>query len=55
MIGAKTRCKQCVYTGKTAVEMPCAKCGEVQFTKNKHDNHFLDVSENKILGVNNNG
>lgn len=41
MSGAKTRCSKCIYANKTAVEAPCDKCGEVQFSKNKYDNHFI--------------
>lgn len=41
MSGAKTRCSKCVHADKKATEEPCNKCGEVQFSKNKHDNHFI--------------
>ena len=46
MSGGKTRCKQCVNADKKATERPCNKCGEVQFSKYKQDNQFLDASKN---------
>ena len=41
-----TRCKQCINSDKTAVQEPCNKCAEVQFTRNSYENHFLDASKN---------
>ena len=41
MSGEKTRCKQCIHSDKTAVESPCSKCGEVQFSRYKNENHFI--------------
>ena len=46
MTAAKTRCFKCVNANKKATETPCSRCGEVQFSNHKQDNHFLDASKN---------
>lgn len=48
MSGKKTRCNQCVNADKKATEKPCDKCGEVQFGRDKHDNHFINASKSHI-------